>query len=70
MERPMNWRQLESNWDEVQDRVQQKWTRLTESDLDSIGGRRSELVSKIQKHYSMNKTDAESEAESFVKEIH
>ncbi|NKX03949.1 CsbD family protein, partial [Alteromonadaceae bacterium A_SAG6] len=44
----MNSDRIEGNWKEMKGKVQQKWGKLTDDDLDVIDGRREELVGKIQ----------------------
>ena len=47
----MNSDRIEGNWKEMKGKVQQKWGKLTDDDLDVIDGRREELVGKIQQAY-------------------
>ena len=66
----MNWQQVAANWKDVSKQFHTKWGKLTEADLKAIGGKRDELVSRIQKLDSLDKTKAEKEAEDFVKTLH
>jgi uncharacterized protein YjbJ (UPF0337 family) len=66
----MNWQQVKTNWNTVSQQFHTRWGKLTDSDLKAIAGRRDELVSRIQKAYSIDKTKAEKEAEEFVKTLH
>jgi uncharacterized protein YjbJ (UPF0337 family) len=36
----MDWDQIERNWKQAQLKIQQKWVRLSEADLNAIKGRR------------------------------
>ena len=36
--------QMLQGWSQVKGRVQQQWSKLTESDLQQIGGQRGELI--------------------------
>ena len=42
----MNWDQVEGNWKQFKGKVQQKWGKLTDDDVDVINGKRAELVGK------------------------
>jgi uncharacterized protein YjbJ (UPF0337 family) len=61
----MNWDQVEGKWKQMKGSVKQKWGRLTDDDLDVIGGKRDQLVGKIQERYGMTKEDAHREVESW-----
>lgn len=57
----MNSDRIEGNWKEMKGKVQQKWGKLTDDDLDVIDGRREELVGKIQQAYGKSRDEAEKE---------
>ncbi len=61
----MNSDRIEGNWKEMKGKVQQKWGKLTDDDLDVIDGRREELVGKIQKAYGKSRDEAEKEVDSY-----
>jgi uncharacterized protein YjbJ (UPF0337 family) len=63
----MNWDQVEGNWKQLKGRVQQQWGKLTDDDVDTIKGKRVELVGKIQERYGVAREKAEEEVESFCK---
>lgn len=66
----MNWQQVKTNWNNVSKQFHHKWGKLTDNDLKAIAGRRDELVTRLQKLYSLDKPKAEREAEDFVKTLH
>lgn len=61
----MNSDRIEGNWKEMKGKIQQKWGKLTDDDLDVIDGRRTELVGKLQKHYGKSKDEAEREVDAY-----
>ena len=61
----MNSDRIEGNWKEMKGKVQQKWGKLTDDDLDVIDGRREELVGKIQKEYGKSRDEAEKEVDGY-----
>ncbi|WP_370244849.1 MULTISPECIES: CsbD family protein [Alteromonas] len=61
----MNSDRIEGNWKEMKGKVQQKWGKLTDDDLDVIDGRREELVGKIQQAYGKSRDEAEKEVDSY-----
>ena len=46
----MNWDQLQGSWKEYKGKVREKWGKLTDDDLDTINGKREQLVGRIQHH--------------------
>ena len=62
----MNWDRVEGNWKEFKGKVQQQWGKLTDDDLDVIGGKRQELEGRLQKHYGYAKDKAEKEIDSWL----
>jgi|TARA_Y100000052_G_scaffold27427_1_gene35214 uncharacterized protein YjbJ (UPF0337 family) len=61
----MNSDRVEGNWKEMKGKVQQKWGKLTNDDLDVIDGRREELVGKIQQEYGKTRDEAEKEVDEY-----
>ena len=61
----MNSDRNEGNWKEMKGKVQQKWGKLTDDDLDVIDGRREELVGKIQQAYGKSRDEAEKEVDGY-----
>jgi uncharacterized protein YjbJ (UPF0337 family) len=47
----MNWDRIEGNWKEFQGKVQQKWAKLTNDDLNLVKGKRTELSGHLQQRY-------------------
>ncbi len=65
----MNWDQIKGNWKQITGRVKQKWGKLTDDDLTLIGGKRDELVGKLQERYGYQKDRAEKELDDFTRSI-
>lgn len=55
----MNWGQIEANWDQYRVQVKQKFDKLSDSDLDEIGGRRDALIGKVQERYDCSHDEAQ-----------
>jgi len=47
----MDWSSIEQNWNLFQQRIREKWERLSEEDLNTINGQRDQLEQKIQTRY-------------------
>lgn len=61
----MEWKEVERNWTQYKDRVQDRWDELTADELNQIGGSYNELVGKLQEKYGITQQQAERELEEF-----
>ncbi|MEZ5351845.1 MAG: CsbD family protein [Bryobacteraceae bacterium] len=66
----MNWDQVEGKWKEFRGSVREQWGKLTEDDLDVIGGKREQLTGRLQQQYGYSKEKAEDEINAFLKNRH
>jgi uncharacterized protein YjbJ (UPF0337 family) len=55
----MNRDQLAGKWRQVRGEVKKQWGKLTDDELDQIGGNYDLLVGKIQERYGVTKEEAE-----------
>ena len=62
----MNWDRIEGNWKQLTGKVRQQWGKLSDDDLDIIGGRREELAGRIQEVYGVSKDEADRQIERFA----
>jgi uncharacterized protein YjbJ (UPF0337 family) len=61
----MNENQLKGQWQQIKGKVQEKWGRITNDDLDVIAGQRDQLVGLLRKRYG----SAQEEIDRQVKEF-
>jgi uncharacterized protein YjbJ (UPF0337 family) len=64
-EQKMNWDRIEGNWKQFTGRVKEQWGKLTDDDIDVIGGKRDQLVGKIQESYGIGKDEAERQVDTW-----
>jgi len=62
----MNWDRIEGNWKQLKGKVRETWGRLTDDELDSIGGRREKLAGSLQESYGIAKDEAEKQIDAFT----
>lgn len=55
----MNWDVVEGNWKQAKSKVRQQWGKLTDDQLDTISGKRDQLLGKIQECYGIARDEAE-----------
>lgn len=61
----MNWDIAEGNWKQFKGKVRARWGKLTDDHLDVIGGKRVELMGKLQEAYGITKDEAEKQIREF-----
>ncbi len=50
---------LLSQWDDIREKIQEKWSKLTDQDLEAIRGRRDELLRRLEERYGIATERAE-----------
>jgi uncharacterized protein YjbJ (UPF0337 family) len=60
----MNTLQIKGNWNIIKGKLKQKWSRLTDDDLQYVEGQEDELIGRIQKRTG----EAREEVEKIVNE--
>ncbi|MGH9630833.1 MAG: CsbD family protein [Bryobacteraceae bacterium] len=61
----MNWDIAEGNWKQFKGKVKEQWGKLTDDDLDRVGGKRDQLVGRLQERYGYTRDEAEREADEW-----
>jgi len=61
----MNRDQMEGNWKQFTGKVKEQWGKLTDDDLDVIGGKREQLEGKIQERYGKSKDEARKDVDTW-----
>lgn len=49
----MNSDRIEGKWRVLKGKIKQRWSKLTDDDLDQIDGKREELIGRIQERYGL-----------------
>lgn len=62
----MNWDQIEGKWTEVKGKARASWGELTDDELDQIGGKKDQLVGKLQQKYGLEREQAEKRADDWA----
>ena len=61
----MNWDQVEGKWKQMKGSVRTRWGKLTDDDLEVIGGQKDQLVGRIQERYGIHKDEAQLQVEDW-----
>ena len=65
----MNWDQIEGQWKSMKGKIREQWGKLTDDDLETIGGKKDRLLGKLQARYGYQKDAAEKEIATFIAAI-
>ncbi len=61
----MNQDRMEGNWTQFKGKVKEQWGKLTDDDLDTIAGKREQLLGRIQERHGLAKDEAEEQLGAF-----
>lgn len=62
----MNFDQLEGKWKQYKGHVRENWGKLTDDDLQVIGGKREQFIGRLQERYGIAREVAAKEVDDFV----
>lgn len=65
----MNWEQIQGQWKNLKGQAREMWGKLTDDDIESIAGRKDQLLGKLQERYGYNKEKAEQLIDEFSKKL-
>lgn len=60
---------LQGKWKQIRGKVKQQWGKLTDDQLDRIGGRYDELTGLIQEKYGYTREQAKQQVDAFIQKI-
>ena len=65
----MDWDRISGNWTWWKERIQERWGRLTNHELDIIAGRREKLAGRIQEVYGLSRDEAERQLRNWERNL-
>ncbi len=65
----MNWDGVEGKWDQFKGELKSKWAKLTDDDVTFVGGKKDQLVGKLQERYSIVKDEAEKQVDEWLAKL-
>jgi uncharacterized protein YjbJ (UPF0337 family) len=68
-ETTMSWDRIQLDWMIFKDKVRDNWIKLTDEDVTRIGGRRDELIGRLQARYGFAKAEAAREVEAWMRSL-
>ena len=64
---PVTWDRIAGSWKLFKGKVRKQWGKLTKDDIAAANGRREELVGRIQARYGIDKVQADSQVDAWMK---
>lgn len=61
----MNWDVLEGKWKQFAGAARERWGKLTDDDLDAIGGKKDKLLGRLQERYGIARDQADREIDEW-----
>jgi uncharacterized protein YjbJ (UPF0337 family) len=61
----VNWDIIKGKWNQVKGDARIQWGKLTDDDMEQIGGNKDKLVGTLQERYGWDKEEAERRADDF-----
>ncbi len=62
----MNWDQVEGQWKQLKGSIREKFGKLTDDDLQVIGGKKDQFVGKLQERYGISREQAQKDLDNWL----
>jgi len=66
-ETQMDWNIIEGKWKELKGHAREEWGKLTDDELEEVGGKKDRLVGKLQQKYGYAADEADRRADEWAK---
>src|SRR5450756_1339613 len=67
-ETQMDWNIIEGRWKELKGHAREQWGKLTDDELEEVGGKKDRLVGKLQQKYGYAADEAARRADEWAKQ--
>jgi len=65
----MNWDQIEGKWKQFTGSARERWGKFTDDDMQTLTGKKDNLVGRIQERYGVATAEAEKQADEWSKAL-
>ena len=65
----MNWDIAEGNWKIFKGKVREKWSEISDDDMEYAKSKREHLEGELQKKYGMKKEEAKSQVDKILSSV-
>ena len=63
----MDWNIIEGKWNELKGHAREQWGKLTDDELEEVGGKKDVLVAKLEQKYGYAADEADRQADEWAK---
>src|SRR5450756_1960373 len=67
-ETQMDWNIIEGKWKELKGHAREEWGKLSDDELEEVGGKKDRLVGKLQQKYGYAADEADRRADEWAKQ--
>ena len=67
-ETQLDWNIIEGKWKELKGHAREQWGKLTDDELEEVGGKKDRLVGKLQQKYGYAADEADRRADEWAKQ--
>jgi uncharacterized protein YjbJ (UPF0337 family) len=60
---------IKGDWKQLKGKVRAKWGKLTDDDVETVAGRKEQLIGKLQERYGHAKDEATRQVDAFYHEV-
>jgi uncharacterized protein YjbJ (UPF0337 family) len=65
----MNWDTIEGKWNQIKGGIRSKWAKLTDDDVELVGGKKDALIGRLQERYGYERDRAERDVDDWIRSI-
>ena len=65
----MDSNRIDGSWEQLKGKAKQQWGNLTDNELTQIGGKKDELMGRLQARYGYSKDKAKQEVETWLESV-
>ena len=65
----MDWNRIEGNWKQFKGSAKEKWAKLTDDDVELIGGKKDRLMGVLKERYGHARDVAEREIDGWIESL-
>jgi uncharacterized protein YjbJ (UPF0337 family) len=57
---------LQGKWAQLKGKVKEQWGKLTDDEIDQLGGRKDQLIGRVQERYGIARDQAERDVDNWL----
>ena len=66
----MNWNEVEGKWNQMKGTLRERFGKLTDDDLQVIGGKKDQFLGMLQERYGITREQAQRDLDNWLQSQH